>query len=138
MTRTSFVVAFLWLAPILGFAAPAAAAEAVAVEVKAVKIQGVRAAKFDSSSLTAFVQSRRGILECYREELANDRRAHGRLLVKFTVDKTGDVTDVEVLRSELPPRLAECVTNIISSWATPFRPEGPIAVECPLVFTPAG
>ncbi len=82
------------------------------------------------------MHARKGILECYREELARDRAAHGRIVVRITLIRSGDVVDVAILKSEMNPRLADCVTSLMSGWQTPFRPDQPVTIEFPLVFSP--
>jgi TonB family protein len=135
-TRTAFAVVALPLITLAGAVARPATAEAVRVDLKAVKIDHAKAARFEPGDLGDYVHARTGILECYREELARDRGAHGRIVVRVTLIRSGDVVDVAILKSEMNPRLADCVTNLMSAWQTPFRPEQPITIEFPLVFTP--
>src|SRR5512142_2685001 len=128
MTRASLVVVALPLLLLAGAARPARA-EAVKVDLKLVKFDHVKEARFQASDLGDYVHARHGILECYREELARDRGAHGRIVVRITLIRTGDVVDVAILKSEMSPRLADCVTGLMSGWQTPFRPDQPITVE---------
>lgn len=137
MARTRFAVVAVPLALLAGTALPQPVPDPVRTELKAVKIDPPRSARFDAAALDAYVQTRNGIRECYREELVRDRGAKGRLLVRFTVGKGGDVTNVQVLKSELSPKLADCVINLMGDWITPFRPDAAVTIECPLLFAPA-
>jgi outer membrane biosynthesis protein TonB len=137
MARARLILA-VSLALLAGAAVASEASETVKVDQGAVRLQSTRAARFDAAALDGYVQARNGILDCYREELGRDRRARGRLLVRFTIARSGEVGDVTVVKSGLSPRLVECVTALMASWQTPFRPEAPVFVECPLVFAAGG
>lgn len=136
MARTRFAVVAVPLALLAGTAVPQPTPDPVRTETRAVKLDA-KVARFDAAALDAYVQTRNGIRECYREELVRDRAAKGRLLVRFTVGKGGDVTNVQVLKSELSPKLADCVINLMGDWITPFRPDAAVTIEAPLVFAPA-
>ena len=146
MTRTPLVIAALSVAglacvttetPSPSTAPPPAPPPSPSVTV-AGPAHGARHARIDQVKLEAYVRSRGGIKACYAEELARDAGAHGRVLVRFTIGEAGDVSNVAVLRSELSPRLIECVTTSMSNWQTPFRPGGAITLEYPLIFAPNG
>ncbi len=129
LPAVSLCVALLACATTTGTARPAAKPEPLPPPPAA-------PAPLDPARLEAFVKSRGGIRACYQEELARSAGAHGRVLVRFTILQTGDVARVAVLKSELSPRLVQCVTESMASWQTPFRPAHPTTVEYPLVFKP--
>jgi TonB family protein len=142
MARTKIAIAALGLAGMAcattGIPAPAVAPLPSPTVTAAGPVRTSRPSRVDQGRLDEFVRSRGGIKACYAEELARDAGARGRLLVRFTITAAGEVVEIAVLKSELSPRLANCVTASMVNWQLPFRPAAPVRVEYPMLFAPEG
>jgi len=90
-------------------------------------------------SFRAFAQSHRDeVGACYDAALAADPAVHGRLTLAFSVLQTGAIGKVEVTASTFGrAAVPACVTRAVAAWQTPFRPDEPVEIEYPLVFSPA-
>jgi len=113
-------------------------------EVKVTGHVATEAADIDSSDidqgkLGAFVRARMGLIKaCYENALKRNPNLRGRLVIRFTILETGSVTDVTASQSTLgAPEVAACIMNTMRSWRTQFKPNGPVSVEYPFLFTPA-
>ncbi len=99
----------------------------------------VDSADVDQARLDAFVRARIGGLRaCYESQLKLDQRTDGTVRMRFSIQPTGELSNVAVaqdtLRSEL---VAQCVVGLVRAWRTPFRPSQPVSVEYPFVFRPS-
>jgi hypothetical protein len=99
----------------------------------------VDSADVDQARLDAFVRARIGGLRaCYESQLKLDQRTDGTVRMRFSIQPTGELSNVAVaqdtLRSEL---VAQCVAGLVRAWRTPFRPSQPVSVEYPFVFRPS-
>jgi hypothetical protein len=74
---------------------------------------------------------------CYERTLKRNPDARGRLLVRFTVDRCGMVSDAAlgVERGDVRDTAA-CVGAVVRRWRTPFRPSGPVEIEYPISLAP--
>jgi TonB family protein len=79
---------------------------------------------------------RREVLDCYQRELKKDDTLGGRLLVSFTITKTGRVVAVSTKKDTVGnKRLSQCVTSKIRRWVFPEPTGGGIVrVTYPFVF----
>ncbi|BDG03314.1 AgmX/PglI C-terminal domain-containing protein [Anaeromyxobacter oryzae] len=91
----------------------------------------------DGALLRAFVAGRtKGIRECYDRALKRDASLRGRVVVRFTIGRCGEVSELELTgKRRGPSDLADCVTRAVKAWRLPFRPSEPVAVEYPFNFT---
>lgn len=90
-------------------------------------------------SFRAFAETRREeVARCYEAALAGEPALHGRLQLAFPVLPTGAIGAVEVASSTFAgDAVPACVRGAVTRWRTPFRPDEPVGIEYPLVFSPA-
>ena len=68
------------------------------------------------------------VKSCYEAELAKNSNLQGRVVIEFTIDTTGTVTDSTVKSSTLDsPTVEECIAAAVLKWEFP-RPKIGIAV----------
>ncbi len=73
---------------------------------------------------------------CYEALLAQDPRAYGEVVVRFTVLADGSVPESEVLFATLSDAPAEaCVAGVVKTLAFPGVTQAPISVVYPFLFT---
>ncbi len=79
------------------------------------------------------------VKKCYETALQRDPSLEGRVLLKFTIEKTGDVTAVVVQDSTLKdPSVGQCIVAGALKWKFPPHPgPGVIYISYPFVFKSA-
>jgi outer membrane biosynthesis protein TonB len=79
------------------------------------------------------------IKSCYEQRLEKDRKLHGRLVVKVTIDGNGRVSAAEISDSELADEtLHACITDAVRMWDFPFVGNHAVyTIAHPYVFEPA-
>jgi hypothetical protein len=72
------------------------------------------------------------LVRCYEDQLRRDPNARGDLTARFTIDRSGAVTESRA--TGVTPELADCIAGAIKKLA--FRPLkcGPVQVEYPMRF----
>jgi hypothetical protein len=77
------------------------------------------------------------LTDCYAQALARNRRAHGAMTVKFTVQpNTGIFAGTMVSATQIKdPEFDRCVTTVIGALHLSPAPAGKIEVDYPLTFT---
>jgi TonB family protein len=113
------------------------------VEVQArVRGQDVRTAgsgRIDNSALRSFLdrQSRR-LQNCYQRELARTPSLRGRVLLEFTVDPGGTISEARIVNTELNDAVSNCILDEVRRWR-PGAPEGgSVTVRRTYVFDASG
>jgi hypothetical protein len=98
----------------------------------------VDSSDIDQGKLGAFVRARMGLIKaCYENALKRNPSLRGKLSIRFTILETGGIADIAVALNSLgSSEVASCITNTMRTWRTQFRPEGPVTVEYPFVFSP--
>lgn len=94
---------------------------------------------FDPSIVTRQIRARiRAIQSCYERELRNDPTLHGRVLVRFTIQTTGTVSNATAQENTTgSPAVAACVVNTIRRFRFNPAPEGgSVTFAYPFVFAP--
>lgn len=82
----------------------------------------------------------RGSIEtCYERALTDDPRLSGRVLVRFTIETSGAVTDVVATENATGSEaVASCATRTIRRFRfSPGAEGGSITLAFPFTFTPA-
>ncbi|MGC3996572.1 MAG: AgmX/PglI C-terminal domain-containing protein [Anaeromyxobacter sp.] len=99
----------------------------------------IDSAEIDQGKLGAFVRARMGLIKaCYENALKRNPALKGKLTIRFTILETGGISDITVVVNSLGSQdVATCITGAMRTWRTQFRPEGPVTVEYPFVFSPA-
>jgi Ca-activated chloride channel family protein len=73
---------------------------------------------------------------CYESALRTNPALSGRVLVKFTIDRTGAVTSTQDGGSELPdPAVVACVVRGFASLSFPQPESGVVKVAYPIIFS---
>lgn len=76
------------------------------------------------------------IRTCYERRLKRQPKLAGRLTLRVAIDKSGDVSQAEVVRDSLGDALvARCATTVIARWKFPPQADDTILVY-PFVFRP--
>ncbi len=59
----------------------------------------------------------RALQDCYKQELRYDPTISGKIVVRFTIDPEGIVTNASIISSTVnSPRMEECILNRIKRW----------------------
>lgn len=75
------------------------------------------------------------IKSCYEKELKTNSKLSGKLVMKWTFDENGKVTDVAVAKSIDSSNVESCVAGTIKSWIFPKPNNGRFAeVTYPFLF----
>lgn len=76
---------------------------------------------------------------CYERQLEKDRRLHGRLVLKLTIDGNGRVSAAEIGESELANEaLHACITDAARKWEFPVVGDHEVyTIAYPYAFEPA-
>jgi outer membrane biosynthesis protein TonB len=98
----------------------------------------VDSAEIDQAKLGTFVRARMGLIKaCYENALKRNPTLKGRIAIRFTILETGSLADIAAAQNAMgSPEVAGCIISTMRTWRTPFRPEGPVTVEYPFVFSP--
>ena len=96
-----------------------------------------RRGSLEKSVIRDVVRSHRAeVSACYEHEALENPSLGGRLKIKFIISASGDVSEIEVVSSELQsPALERCVIELVRTWVFP-RPkgDGEVPVTYPLSF----
>ena len=93
----------------------------------------------DKTLVRKIVRSHRDEIErCYASGLKTNPKLAGRLVVRFSIDGKGKVTEAKVTESELAaPDVESCITARIEKWKfPPFGRGDPVTITYPFVFEP--
>lgn len=74
---------------------------------------------------------------CYEKELTKDPNLTGRVIVQFTIGRTGKVTESRAVSTSLgSPAVESCITKSVESWVFPAPDGGIVIVTYPFLFKP--
>jgi TonB family protein len=98
-------------------------------------------AAIDKGLIRTVVRSHvREIRGCYEQGLATDPKLAGRVVVRFTIDPRGTVSEAAVASSDLPPQaqlVQACIVAAVKNWRFPVPPQSTKAeVLYPFVLAP--
>lgn len=94
---------------------------------------------FDPSIVTRQIRARiRAIQTCYERELRNNPTLAGRVMVRFTIQERGNVSNATATENSTgSPAVATCVVNTIRRFRFNPGPEGgAVSFAYPFVFAP--
>jgi TonB family protein len=79
------------------------------------------------------------VKRCYEQTAANDPKLQGRVVVKFTIATTGDVTSSSIERSTTKNDAVDgCVAQATKTWKFPQPKRGIVVVSYPFELTMPG
>jgi len=93
----------------------------------------------DKTVVRKIVRSHRDQIErCYASGLKANPHLGGRLVVRFSIDGKGKVTEAKVVESEMAaPAVEQCIRNEIEKWVfPPFGRGDPVTITYPFTFVP--
>lgn len=76
------------------------------------------------------------VSRCYDATLAQHRDASGRVVVRFTIDASGNVRGATASGMEQYPGLGACVASAVSATRFPAPTGGEVSVSYPFSFRP--
>ena len=97
------------------------------------------ASDIDKTLVRKIVRSHRDEIErCYASGLKANPHLGGRVVVRFSIDGKGKVTEAKVVESEMAaPAVEQCITNEIEKWVFPkFGRGDPVTITYPFSFVP--
>ena len=99
----------------------------------------VDSADVDRDALARYVKARlKAIQNCYEKELKRNPTLKGKVVVRFSITKSGRAGEVEIEENSLGNEaVASCIRTVIRAWIFPFKPEDDVPVAYPFVFSPA-
>ncbi len=116
-------------------------------EKKAVQITGrvidqgpeIESSTCDKGAITRYVKGRlRAIQGCYEKELKRNTGLKGKVVVRFTIQATGRVSDVEIDENTIGnDGVVNCIRATVRAWVFPIK-DNECPVAYPFVFSPAG
>lgn len=78
------------------------------------------------------------VKRCYEAELEKNPNLAGRMMVRFTIDTSGKVTESAVQESSLNNAAAEgCIRDAVRTWIFPKPQGGKVVVSYPFVLASA-
>jgi hypothetical protein len=93
----------------------------------------------DKTLVRKIVRSHRDEIErCYASGLKANPHLGGRLVVRFSINGKGKVTEAKMIESEMAaPAVEQCITNEIEKWEFPkFGRGDPVTITYPFTFVP--
>lgn len=93
----------------------------------------------DKAVIRRVIQQHIGeVKACYETELEKNGNLAGRLMVRFTIDPAGKVTESAVQESSLNNAAAEgCIRDAVRTWTFPKPQGGKVVVSYPFVLAAA-
>jgi RNA polymerase sigma-70 factor (ECF subfamily) len=94
----------------------------------------------------AFRAAKPGINECYRNLLASDPNASGRLVIRITIAQdTGQVSEATIVPQKadggapqiVAPLAEQCILNALARASFPVPRDGPVTITQQMVFAPS-
>ena len=97
--------------------------------------------ELDKEDIMEVIQKRQsGITSCYEKELQTNRTLKGKVMVSFTIQVSGEVTDVKVNESKSDlkeKKVTDCMVLILKNLRFPARKKGPPQeINFPFNFKP--
>ena len=72
---------------------------------------------------------------CYEQELTKDPNLTGRVMIQFTIGRTGKVTQSKAVSTSLgSPAVESCIAKAVESWVFPEPDGGIVIVTYPFLF----
>jgi hypothetical protein len=97
-----------------GHAAPARPTEPVAAPAAVRPVETAPALTPDDVLAAVTTRYLPGLRRCYQQQIKRDARVRGRLMLSFTVDERGQVT--EATARGLATKLGECIERKMIAW----------------------
>lgn len=83
----------------------------------------------------ALKRRERGIQQCYERALKGNAKLKGKVVLEWTINEQGRVVQVKVIQNTLgDPKVAECISDIISRIRFPEATKGIVPVRKTFVF----
>ncbi len=131
----------------LGTTGGATAQATQLTEKKVISIKGrvidegpeVDSSSCDRTAIARFVKARmRSIQNCYERELKKNPTLKGKIVVRFTINETGKVTEFEIEEETIGnSTVVACIRSTIRGWRFPIK-DNECPVAYPFIFTPSG
>ncbi len=130
-------------------AAGANGAVATGDKAKEVKVSGnVKAAEpseafgtgtLDNQKISETVKRRIGAVKsCYEKELKRNPQLQGKIVMQFTIEESGRVSDVSAKSDSIgEPAVSECIKDAIGRWRFDKPEGGSVTIAFPFIFAPA-
>ena len=85
-------------------------------------------------------QHKRELTACYERQLQKQKGLHGKIVVKWTIEPSGNVASAVVVSSTMKNKAVEsCLSSAIRHWRFPAPTNGVnVLVSYPFVFEMAG
>ncbi len=92
--------------------------------------------KMDQAKINAIIKSKQKALQdCYERELRKNPNLSGKIVVRFTINENGKVSDVRIESDSMGnPGVSDCILSRIRRWIFPKPDEGSVTVSVPFVF----
>lgn len=98
----------------------------------------VESSDVDRNALARYVKARlKAIQSCYERELKRNPSLHGRVLVRFSITRSGRPGSIDIEENSVNEAVGSCIRTVIRGWVFPFKPADDVAVAYPFVFSPA-
>ncbi len=116
----------------------AAKTEARVAEVKLTEAPEVDGS-LDQADIARVVRGRlTAIKECYERELKRNPQLSGKVIVRFTIDEEGRVSQAVIEENTLPEKsVATCVAQRVERFRFPKPDGGSVTVAYPFIFSPS-
>ncbi|RLC44747.1 MAG: hypothetical protein DRH44_01295, partial [Candidatus Coatesbacteria bacterium] len=97
---------------------------------------GAGSGQRSSAIIRSVVEAHRsGIEYTYKKYLKRDPTLEGKIVVRFTISPSGQVSSVEIISSTMGlPAIEKDIINLIYNWRFPPIPEGDVTVIYPFIF----
>ena len=93
----------------------------------------------DSAAIRRVMNRKKSAIKaCYENALKRDRNLQGKLIISFEIDERGRISNVSFGGSLGSRDVEQCIRTRSRSWRFPRPDGGPVFVDYPIVFTPAG
>lgn len=75
------------------------------------------------------------VRDCYEHGLAKDPQLEGRVLLKFTVDLEGSVSEAAIDNvAEAPPEVGKCIRDAVMTWKFPRPVHEEVTISYPFLL----
>ena len=99
----------------------------------------IESSSCDRDAIARYVKGRiRAIQGCYEKELKRNTGLKGKVVVRFTIGRTGKVSEVEIEENTIGnDAVVNCIRATVRAWIFPIK-DSECPVGYPFVFSPAG